>query len=186
MAARQYQYVGPDDIREAALPSSPAGTPIRSADDLLAWIAGRSSDTEPAGSLIATFTVDVGRTLLLAPRRFEHVACAGGDPVRSAGEITFSADGDVSEIINQSAPNRSHGRPLLPHWMQSQSNDRMISQRASSSVCVPRVTSATSLRMAGLFVICVGPNFLKNGTFPWHRVYNMVHWPNNMVFSRGT
>ena len=52
MAARQYQYVGPDDIREAALPSSPAGTPIRSADDLLAWIAGRSSDTEPDGSLI--------------------------------------------------------------------------------------------------------------------------------------
>ena len=78
MAARQYQCVGPDDIREAALPSSPAGTPIRSADDLLAWIAGRSSDTEPDGSLIAT-------------------------------------------------------------------------------------------------LICVGPIFLKNGTFPWHRVYNLVH-----------
>ena len=119
-------------------------------------------------------------------RTIRYGVFAGGDPVRSAGEITFSADGDVSEIINQSAPNRNHGRPLLPHWMRSQSNDRMISQHASSSVCVRHVTSATSLRMAGLFVICVGPIFLKNGTFPWHRVYNMVHWPNNMVFSRGT
>tara|TARA_R110002072_G_scaffold302161_1_gene484196 strand:+ start:5026 stop:5550 length:525 start_codon:yes stop_codon:yes gene_type:complete len=101
MAPRQYQYVGPADIRDSALASSPAGTPIRCVDDLSAWIASRSSDAEPDGSLIATFTVDVGGTLLLAPRRSEHVACAGGGPVLSAGEITFS-DGDVSEISNQS------------------------------------------------------------------------------------
>ena len=101
MAPRQYQYVGPANIRDSALASSPAGTPIRCVDDLLAWIAFRSSDAEPDGSLIATFTVDVAGVLLLAPRRSEHVACAGGGPVLSAGEITFS-DGDVSEITNQS------------------------------------------------------------------------------------
>ena len=42
--------------------------------------------------------------MLAAPfclRRAEHVACAGGGPVLSAGEITFF-DGDVSEITNQS------------------------------------------------------------------------------------
>ena len=86
-----------------AIPRLPLrlGTPIRSGDDLSAWIASRSSDAEPDGSLIATFTVDVGGTLLLAPRRSEHVACAGGGPVLSAGEMTF-LDGDVSEITNQS------------------------------------------------------------------------------------
>ena len=102
MAPRQYQYVGPSDIRDSALASSPAGTPIRSIVDLTAWIESRSPDTEPDGSLIATFTVDTDHTLLLAPRRSEHVACASGGPVLSAGEITFSADGDVSEITNQS------------------------------------------------------------------------------------
>jgi hypothetical protein len=102
MAPRQYQYVGPPNICDAAVASSIGGTPIRSADDLSAWIASRSSDTEPDGSLIATFTISVDCILLLAPRRSEHVACAGGGPVLSAGEITFSTDGDVSEITNQS------------------------------------------------------------------------------------
>ncbi|MEM7477794.1 MAG: hypothetical protein AAF483_22635 [Planctomycetota bacterium] len=101
MTPRQYQYVGPPDIRDSALASSPVGTPIRCVDNLSAWIVSRSSDTEADGSLIFTFTVDVGGTLWLAPRRSEHVACAGGGPVLSAGEITF-ADGEVSEITNQS------------------------------------------------------------------------------------
>ncbi len=102
MAPRQYQYVGPTEIRDTAFASSPAGAPIRCVADLLAWLASRSSDLEPDGSLIATFTVDVDYTLLVAPRRSEHVACAGGGPVLSAGEITFFSDGDVSEISNQS------------------------------------------------------------------------------------
>ena len=102
MAPQQYQYVGPADIRDTALASLPAGTPIRSSDDLSAWIATRASDIESDGSLIATFTISVDCILLLAPRRSEHVACAGGGPVLSAGEITFSSVEDVSEITNQS------------------------------------------------------------------------------------
>ena len=102
MAPQLYKYVGPADIRDAALASSPAGTPVRFIDDLLGWIETHSSDMGPDGSLIATFTIDVDYTLLLAPRRSEHVACAGGGPVLSAGEITFSSDGDVSDISNQS------------------------------------------------------------------------------------
>ena len=100
MAPRQYHYVGPADIRDSALASSPAGTPICCLGDLTAWLAAHSSDTN--GCLIATFTVSVDGVLLLARRRSEHVACASGGPVLSAGEITFSTDGDVSEITNQS------------------------------------------------------------------------------------
>ena len=52
-----------------------------------------------------TFVIDVEGILLLAPRRSEHVACAGGRPVLSAGEITFgrAAGGwEVTSVTNQS------------------------------------------------------------------------------------
>ena len=102
MRTKFYQYVGPLDIRDKALASGEGGTPIRSSDDLSRWIASQSSDREPDGSLIATFTIGVDGILRLAPRRSEHVACAVGGPVLSAGEITFVSAGEVSEISNQS------------------------------------------------------------------------------------
>jgi hypothetical protein len=52
-----------------------------------------------------TFVIDLGGALRLAPRRGEHVACADGAPVLSAGEITFLRDQDrwtVSEVSNPS------------------------------------------------------------------------------------
>src|SRR5262249_13066838 len=52
----------------------------------------------------ATFVIDPDGSLLIADRRSEHVACAGGGPVRSAGEITFviGAGVEVVEVSNQS------------------------------------------------------------------------------------
>lgn len=48
--------------------------------------------------------VDAAGILLVADRRSEHVACAGGQPVRSAGELTFAIGHDVVvvESSNQS------------------------------------------------------------------------------------
>jgi hypothetical protein len=49
--------------------------------------------------------IDLVGMLRLAPRRSEHVACAGGAPVLSAGEITFVHDDGrwrAGEISNQS------------------------------------------------------------------------------------
>ena len=43
-------------------------------------------------SFIATFVVNQDGTLMLADRSSEHVACAGGAPVCSAGEMTFLLD----------------------------------------------------------------------------------------------
>jgi hypothetical protein len=54
-----------------------------------------------------TFVVDLEGTLRLAPRRSEHVACAGGRPVLSAGEITFEPGPDGPEVT--SATNQSTG-----------------------------------------------------------------------------
>ncbi|MBO2454452.1 hypothetical protein J4573_45705 [Actinomadura barringtoniae] len=78
------------------------GQAIASRDDLADWLAGQAEEerTEPF-----TFVIDLSGMLRLAPQRSEHVACAGGEPVLSAGEITFE-DGltvsEVSEVSNQS------------------------------------------------------------------------------------
>jgi hypothetical protein len=53
----------------------------------------------------ATFVIDCQGDLLLPDRRSEHVACAGGGPVLSAGEMFLLVRGDgveVVEISNQS------------------------------------------------------------------------------------
>lgn len=101
MSQRRYSYVGPPDIRDAAR-NAPPGSLIHTVDDLSAWLTSHSSDAENDGSITATFVVGTDGNLRLAPRRSEHVACATGGPVLSAGEITFSDDCDVAEITNQS------------------------------------------------------------------------------------
>lgn len=93
--------MGPPEVLAAVRPGS-EGQPIRSPEDVAAWLA-RSSEEEQAEPF--TFVVDLSSTLRIAPRRSEHVACAGGAPVLSAGEITFLHDAHgwvVSEISNHS------------------------------------------------------------------------------------
>lgn len=98
---RRYRYVGPPDVLAAVRPGS-AGYPVGSADEVAAWLAacGEGERAEPF-----TFVVGLDGVLRLAPRRSEHVACAGGVPVLSAGEITFVRHEGrwiVTEVSNQS------------------------------------------------------------------------------------
>ncbi|MET8956967.1 hypothetical protein ACWEO4_46500 [Streptomyces sp. NPDC004393] len=98
---RSYRYVGPTELKAAVRPDS-GGCPISSAAEFGVWIAKRSAAelAEPF-----TFVVGVDGVLRLAPRRREHVACAGGDMVLSAGEISFMRESDrwtVGEVSNQS------------------------------------------------------------------------------------
>src|SRR6186997_241585 len=101
---RLYHYVGPADIK-ARVAGRPAGTRITSAADLLAWVRGTGQRPGPDGLVAATFVIDANGDLLVADRRSEHVACAGGGPVLSAGETFFGVEGDrreVAEVSNQS------------------------------------------------------------------------------------
>ena len=98
---RLYDYVGPPEIRDSAL-SQPSGVPISSRSELANWLRSAEAERDSNGSLTATFIVDGNGLLCLAPRRSEHVACAAGGPVLSAGEITFSESDEVLEISNQS------------------------------------------------------------------------------------
>lgn len=91
---RSYPYVGPAHIRAFAL-TQPMGTPIRVAQDLAPFATG----------MPLTFVIDATALLRVADQRSEHVACAGGGPVLSAGELTAIRAGKrimVSYISNQS------------------------------------------------------------------------------------
>ncbi|MCM2393310.1 hypothetical protein [Streptomyces albipurpureus] len=82
----RYRYVGPAGILAAVHPRS-AGEAIRTAADCERWINHRS---EAELSEPFTCVVDPAGWPRLAPRRSEHVACAGGGPVLGAGEIAFT------------------------------------------------------------------------------------------------
>ncbi|MET8163416.1 hypothetical protein ABZT34_04035 [Streptomyces sp. NPDC005329] len=98
LPGRRYGYVGPEDIRRAVTPGA-GGRVIRGAADLDAG-AGAEENGEPC-----TYVVGLDGLLRLAPRRSEHVACAGGEDVLGAGEISFRRTPHgpaVHEVSNQS------------------------------------------------------------------------------------
>jgi hypothetical protein len=101
---RLYFYVGPSEIK-ARVAGRPAGTRISSAADVVAWVRGTGQHPGPDGLVTATFVIDSAGDLLLADRRSEHVAGAGGGPVLSAGEMFFLVESsrvEVAEVTNQS------------------------------------------------------------------------------------
>lgn len=92
-----FPYVGPDAIRIDAQ-RSPAGRRIASRSTLADWQRGQLNDDDGW----VTYTISASNDLSIAPRRSEHVACAGGGPVRAAGEMRFDLEGDVVEVTNNS------------------------------------------------------------------------------------
>ncbi|MEU9339385.1 hypothetical protein AB0D49_40650 [Streptomyces sp. NPDC048290] len=98
---RMYWYVGPAELKELVRAGG-EGRSVRSAVDFGVWASGLTLDelAEPF-----TFVVDAGGMLRLAPRRSEHVVCAGGEEVLSAGEMSFHEESgrwEVEEVSNQS------------------------------------------------------------------------------------
>jgi hypothetical protein len=108
-----YKYIGSEEIRLSVL-NCVHGTVIKSIEDLRSWIETtnnfpkgmiRSRKTITINPVVATFVIDLNGELLLADRHSEHVACAGGLSVLSAGEIFISRDAEcfqVSDVTNQS------------------------------------------------------------------------------------
>ncbi|MFJ4646566.1 hypothetical protein ACIP6Q_23895 [Streptomyces bobili] len=97
---RRYGYVGPPELRQAVVAGT-EGQVIRRAADLDAWTAAAGQDGEET----FTFVVGPDGLLRLAPRRSEHVACAGGGEVLGAGEVTLRRTGGgwrADQVSNQS------------------------------------------------------------------------------------
>ncbi|MER7468284.1 hypothetical protein [Streptomyces sp. NPDC097981] len=90
----------PAELRALVRPGG-GGRSIRSAGELDAWFLERAEErAEPF-----TFVVDIAGVLRLAPRRSEHVVCAGGGAVLGAGEMTFRGESGTwtaEEVGNQS------------------------------------------------------------------------------------
>lgn len=101
---RLYKYVGPNDIR-FSVAGFPSGTRIKSVSDIEGWIDETRQQPDAYRLIAATFIVDFEGYLRIAERHSEHVACAGGEAVLSAGEIFFVCGKqglEVAEISNQS------------------------------------------------------------------------------------
>ncbi|WP_254507530.1 hypothetical protein [Anatilimnocola floriformis] len=109
---RLYYYVGPADLARLATAESPRQSLGSAASALQLWRQyfpsfkpGRHN-AGSADSLTVTFVVQ-GAAILVADRHSEHIACARGEPVNSAGELTLALNKHgqplvITEISNQS------------------------------------------------------------------------------------
>src|SRR5437763_13076170 len=95
---RLYRYVGPEAIRRRAL-AAPAGTRIALTADLARWLTETGQNSDAAGLIALTFVVDEQGGLAVADRHSEHIACSGGRPVLSAGELFLRASEDGPEVV---------------------------------------------------------------------------------------
>jgi hypothetical protein len=101
---RLYRYQGSQAIVHAVA-GHPEGYPIRSVADLENWMQQTQQQTNRWGQVEATFVINQEGRLCLADRHSEHVACAGGKAVRSAGELFFEygkTGWEVRDVSNQS------------------------------------------------------------------------------------
>lgn len=100
---RIYQYVGRQEFLETVAGSSTRKR-IQKKTDVMSWMEETRQQPDEQNEVVATFIVDENGCLWIADRHSEHIACAGGRPVLSAGEITFRLEKEVevSAITNQS------------------------------------------------------------------------------------
>ncbi len=94
---RLYAYAGSDHLLPLDAYSTER-TQVEKPDDVCIWVhhAERQSKRKP---VIAAFIIDAAGSLWIADRQSEHVACARGTDVLSAGEMTFAVSGSSVEVI---------------------------------------------------------------------------------------
>ncbi len=100
-----YTYVGPKKFL-SLVDEKLIGRKITAQSDIRNWLIDTEQQKDADDQVTATFTLDLEYNLRVNDRRSEHVVCAGGVPVLSAGEITFQEDKNkeisISQISNQS------------------------------------------------------------------------------------
>jgi hypothetical protein len=88
---------------------------MTSVQDLLEFYRGHRHDRDAEGHVPATFILDTDVRLWLAARRSEHVVCARGMPVLTAGEMFIHRDGGEVRVVRVS--NQSTGYcPPVDTW----------------------------------------------------------------------
>jgi hypothetical protein len=101
---RIYRYVGAKELR-ALLVQPSRRICIEAAEDVVGWVKATQQPLENDGTVICTLVIDTDKQLWISDRRSEHVVCANGNDVFSAGEITFALERgkvEVVDVTNQS------------------------------------------------------------------------------------
>lgn len=100
-----YPYIGPLELLHAWNERSQRHI-IRTIADVDQWITTQATSRHEQ-RLTASFIIDPTAQLWIADQRSEHVACARGDHVLAAGEITFIFEAGL--LVNCELTNQSTG-----------------------------------------------------------------------------
>lgn len=93
-----YSYVGPQELRQ--LLHQPAyRVHVQQPSDVLTWIADTFQRLDADRTITTTFIVAADGGLWIADRHSEHVVCARGEAVRSAGEMTFEVQKQQVAVV---------------------------------------------------------------------------------------
>jgi len=96
----EYKFIGNIELLNL-VKSSLKGYCINSILDVETWILKSKQKPDCNSEITATFVIDLDYNLLINDRHSEHVVCANGKNVLSAGEITFERIKNSSIIISQ-------------------------------------------------------------------------------------
>lgn len=86
-----YEYIGPKEILNSIKPEL-QGTKIESSKEIVNWLKLNNKITKAENFTVCTFIIDLKGHLLISDRHSEHVQCAFGENVLSAGEIGFKVE----------------------------------------------------------------------------------------------
>jgi len=152
---REYRYVGPSEIRDN-LPEKSQRVLIQSRADVINWIKGTNQQPEHDDLIVATFIIDTSGQLWINDRRSEHVLCAAGKNVLSAGEMAFEVAQNHVEVIE--VTNQSTGYcPEPESW-------RAVKQ-ALDAVAIPHPPDFTMKFIFRLCETCGTKNIVKDMWF---------------------
>ncbi len=110
---KSYPYIGPEAILERVKPEF-KGRRITCIPDILTWVRESGQDSF-SGMVVLTYIISMEGKLFISDRHSEHVQCAFGAEVLSAGELTLVLEGEDIEVIDLS--NQSTGYcPSVQSW----------------------------------------------------------------------
>lgn len=153
---RKYGYVGSPELKPAD--SKPQGQRVRTALDLQHWISKTYGRLALGRTLTLTYVIDLGGYLRVVERENEHVRCAGGAPVRGAGEIGIDLGKNGTPVAVVEVSNQSTGYcPEATSWGPV--------KRALEILGLPYPPAFTSAFEFRRCPSCTQLNLVKDGLF---------------------
>jgi len=152
---RRYRYVGSGDLA-SLLARLSRREQIEKREDVLRWLRPDGRMLPYKVTITATYIIDTEGKLWLADQRSEHVACALGQDVLAAGEITVCAEGEHVYVLAVS--NQSTGYCPKPEswWAIGEALDHLE---------VPHPSSFTSVFIVRHCDACGMTNIVKDGRY---------------------